>query len=112
MRLALVMVIVGLIAMWGTVLQRFLHTTAPPVAAFDNQWNHAEQNIRIIDLAPKSVKTEPIVPSEPEVKPPEVKIAEAPKQAKSEPEHESNICTRHNMHKVYTHGGRSWRCRR
>lgn len=25
---------------------------------------------------------------------------------------ESNVCTRHGMRKVETHGGRSWRCRR
>jgi hypothetical protein len=25
---------------------------------------------------------------------------------------ERDICTRHGMHKVETHGGRSWRCRR
>jgi hypothetical protein len=24
----------------------------------------------------------------------------------------TDICTRHRMHKVYTNGGRSWRCRR
>ena len=25
---------------------------------------------------------------------------------------EHDVCIRHGMHKVFTHGGRSWRCRR
>ncbi len=27
-------------------------------------------------------------------------------------EEESNLCTRHGMHKVFTNGGKSWRCRK
>jgi hypothetical protein len=30
----------------------------------------------------------------------------------SPPAHGSSICERHNMQKVYTRGGRSWRCKR
>jgi len=32
--------------------------------------------------------------------------------ARRHTEHHGDICTRHGMHKVETHGGRSWRCRR
>jgi hypothetical protein len=56
-------------------------------------------------------------------RPPEPPAAEPPpapkraadiRQAHAERRHhrESNICTRHGMHKVITRSGRSWRCRR
>jgi hypothetical protein len=107
LRLAFVMVLVGVVAIWGTIYQRSLHTEAAPVAAFNNP---LKQNIRVIDLSPKLIKTEIITSPEPEVKPlSPIKVAEDPKP---EPKPESNLCTRHGMHKVYTNGGRSWRCRK
>jgi hypothetical protein len=105
---------------------------SPRVASaptFNDQWNNAvefplEQRVRIIDLSPKPVKTEIIVPTDPEVKASEIKIPEVKtaegkkpkvkiaKVQELEPKRESNICTRHKMHKVYTRNGRSWRCRK
>jgi hypothetical protein len=109
---AQVIVLVGLLAIWGTIYQKSLYPTAAPVTAFDDQWNHAVEfplEQMVFDTSPKPVKTEIIIPPKPEVKVPEVKAAEIPKP---ESKKESNTCTRHGMHKVSTRGGRSWRCRR
>ena len=60
--------------------------------------------IRVINIA-KVVTPERIMPDIPAKAPPVI-VMEEPGNA------ETNICTRHNMHKVYTRNGRSWRCRR
>jgi hypothetical protein len=121
---AQVIVLVGLLTIWGTIYQRSLYPTASPVTAFDDQWDHAVEfplEQMVISTLPKPIKTEIIILPKPEVKAPEVKapevkVVEAPKQglvvAKPEPKKESNPCTRHRMHKVYTKDGRSWRCRK
>lgn len=57
---------------------------------------------------PVPVKTEPLALMRPEDEVEDVK----PVRHHRHHEAESNICTRHHMHKVTTHGGRSWRCRR
>jgi hypothetical protein len=115
---AQVIVLVGLLAIWGTIYQRSLYPTASPVTAFDDQWNHAVEfplEQMVFDTSPKPIKTEKIImPPEPEVNIPEVKIPEVKivKARKPEPKRESNLCIRHGMHKVFTRGGRSWQCRR
>jgi hypothetical protein len=111
LRLALVMVIIGLAATWGAIIQRSIHTAAPPVAAFDDP---APLEQKVVDTQPKEIRIIPIVPQKPEAKAPEIKVPEVKvvDAQKPEPKQESNLCTRHKMHKVYTHGGRSWRCRR
>lgn len=47
-------------------------------------------------------------------KPTEKKPVEKPhgRTMTAEREVEHDVCARHHMHKVITHGGRSWRCRR
>jgi hypothetical protein len=117
LRLALIMVLVGLVTIWGAIIRNSFHTTAPPVAAFDDQWGHATEaplEQMEIDTSPKPVRTEVITPPEPEVKAPEVKAPEVKvvRNQKPEPKKEINICTRHGMHKVFTKGGKSWRCRK
>src|SRR5262245_9664135 len=49
------------------------------------------------------ISTEVLPEEEPVVKPPRIKKKHTINRA-------SNVCTRHNMRKVYTNGGRSWRC--
>lgn len=60
---------------------------------------------------PRAVATERVIIVRPEVvgspSPPPL-----PKRRQVAEERESNVCTRHGMHKVLTHGGKSWRCRR
>jgi hypothetical protein len=80
------------------------------------------------DFLPKTVPVMKIVPPAPPpvIREPEPERVEPPWESenssprRSRPrvrsrsaENEgSNICTRHNLRKVYTNGGRSWRCRR
>jgi hypothetical protein len=116
LRIAFVMVLAGTVAMWGNIYRRSFHPT-PPMTAFDDQWNHATEaplEQMVIDTSPKEVKTETIMPQKPEVKAPEIKAPEVKvvEILKPESKKESNLCTRHKMHKVYTMGGRSWRCRK
>ena len=63
---------------------------------------------------PMPVKTETIALAKPD-EPVEKKRSE-PKKKTEKPTRtasaERNVCTRHGMRKVTTHGGRSWRCRR
>lgn len=96
---------------------------APTTNEFDETWRDAAapvalKSASLFDTAPKSVATEHIdVPSiVPPVVVPAPVIAAAPieiDRPRRAPRYaERNVCTRHHMHKVYTRGGRSWRCRR
>jgi hypothetical protein len=93
LRLALVLTIIGVLGMWGTIYKRSFNIEVAPAIMAE------------APLEPQ-VKTETIIPQDPA---PEVKVAEVPKP---EPKPESNVCTRHKMHKVYIRGGRSWRCKK
>lgn len=82
----------------------------------------------ILDTGPKQIRIIPIVPTpaptptplpSPSLATPSasasVAVAAPPvrqPEIQMRVERESNVCTRHGMHKVITHGGRSWRCRR
>jgi hypothetical protein len=88
------------------IFRNIPHTV--PVTAVDHAVAAPPEQVEI-DTSPKLVKTETIIPVEPEVKKPEVKVVEI---QKPEPRRERNLCTRHGMHKVHTRSGRSWRCRR
>lgn len=80
------------------------------------------KTIRTIDIYPKTpdrVRPPPVTPVTPAV----VAAAEPmeplpPAVPESEPRHRyrhvadaEDVCTAHHLHKVFTHGGRSWRCR-
>jgi hypothetical protein len=83
-----------------TDMVRQIDMVAPPVAAMS-----------------KPVVTERIVPEAPVATPPVAATEEgeqrpAKKSKQVYASAESNVCTRHNMRKVMTRGGKSWRCRR
>ena len=106
-------------------------TPAPAVKAaeleakFDSAWADSFQTavakqqdrIRVIELAstePKPVVTERVVPPDTPVTAPPVLVVQEDKPV---PRHRRfaearDVCARHNMHRVTTHGGKSWRCRR
>jgi hypothetical protein len=93
------------------IFRNLPHTV--PVTAVDHAVAAPPEQVEI-DTSPKLVKTETIIPVEPEVKKPEVKKPEVKvvEIQKPEPRRERDLCTRHGMHKVHTRRGRSWRCRR
>lgn len=82
-----------------------------------------QDRVRVIDLSyastePKSVAVERVVPpaDAPASMPPVVMTQEdneltVARRRRRNAEGDDNVCTRHHLHKVYTHGGRSWRCR-
>jgi hypothetical protein len=88
------------------IFRNLPHTV--PVIAVDHAVAAPPEQVEI-NTSPKLVKTETIIPIEPEVKKPEVKVVEI---QKPESRRERNLCTRHGMHKVHMRHGRSWRCRR
>jgi hypothetical protein len=102
LRLALVLTIIGVLGMWGTIYKRSFNIEVAPAIMAEAP---LEPQV-VTETSPKLVKTETIIPQDPA---PEVKVAEVPKP---EPKPESNVCTRHKMHKVYIRGGRSWRCKK
>lgn len=80
-----------------------------------------QDRIRQIDISrpvtdPIPVVTEHIAPDVPAKVPPVVLTSDEEDRPAAHhrryAESESNVCTRHHMKKVVTHGGRSWRCRR
>jgi hypothetical protein len=84
---------------------------------FDHRWDQMPTvaEIRTIPLEKPSL---PIVrpegqdpPGEPEVKTRRRHVEERESQERRE-ERPKNVCERHHLRKVTTHGGRSWRCRR
>jgi hypothetical protein len=60
-----------------------------------------------VDNEPTPIRVIPIVPTPKIDIPPPLKI-----EVKAEVPPEVNTCTRHHMHKVFTHNGKSWRCRK
>jgi hypothetical protein len=109
---------------------------APTVeeARFDAAWADTFQTavakkqdrVRQIELVsttdPKPVPTQRIMPDAPATAPPVVLVQEEEEQPAvkrrshrirtASADTESNVCTRHKMHKVVTRGGKSWRCKR
>jgi len=107
-----------------------------PSERFDAAWADAFQTavlrktdplqVRKIDMTaatleqPKPVVTERIMPDAPAKVPPVLVVQEADEQPAARRRHhrirtasvESNVCTRHGMHKQVTRGGKSWRCKR
>jgi hypothetical protein len=116
--------IVGVVAFTPIMASLMARTDVPPVATaattvdqgrpFDESWRHAAVTVALKSQARvipepeiKEVKTEVILPTAiatPEEITPKIR-------AKLMPE-ETNICTRHHMHKVSIRHGRSWRCRK
>jgi len=101
--------------------------SAPVVAGteFGSRWeNLSAEEPPLMKKADRLAlaKVEPVSIAAERVVPPPVKMApvimvqtkddEDDKPVSRHRRRESNVCTRHNMHKVYTRGGRSWRCRR
>jgi hypothetical protein len=96
------------------------HGPTPPPAgqAFDDAWRDTvrvislrkpELEVAMASTAPKPVVTEKIIiapdptPAPEPDRPHAVVAQEMPR--------EQDVCERHHMRKVITHGGRSWRCR-
>lgn len=77
-----------------------------------------EPLVRVIDTSkttavlPEPVTVEKRRDTSPAKMPPVVQVFEEERPAARRRHQEVNTCTRHNMRKVSTHGGRSWRCRR
>lgn len=64
---------------------------------------------------PKPVETEVVQPPPlpPPPKPPwELQAEETTPPPPPPDHHRQDVCERHHMHKVFTHGGKSWRCRK
>ena len=104
-------------------------------ARFDAAWSDSFQTavakkqdkVRQIEMAvatdPKLIPTERIMPDAPAKVPPVVLVKEEEERPAvrhrrhhrirvASVDTESNVCVRHKMHKVYTRGGKSWRCRK
>ena len=104
--------------------------TATPSALkhrIDDAFTDTKAKVRVIEIAklePKPVKTERILPLPAQLPPVEQVPDELPPLPPTPPTRkryaaavvappvEHNICTRHNLRKVITNGGKSWRCRR
>jgi hypothetical protein len=62
----------------------------------------------IAEPEPKTlVAEEPPAP----IQPPPIQQANAIDLAQATP-HKPDLCERHHMHKIYIHGGKSWRCKK
>lgn len=75
------------------------------------------EGIRVVDLRKPEPKMEERVTAEIPAATPAIIVQDEEKDAVSKRiRHQdtegSNVCTRHHMRKVMTHGGRSWRCRK
>jgi hypothetical protein len=95
-------IVVAMVGLWT------IHRRAPPPLIIEQEEKaYGKGDLLFVHRdpppSPKPIETETIILQAPKVK------AEA---QKSEPKRESDLCTRHKMHKVYTQGGRSWRCRK
>jgi hypothetical protein len=122
---------IGAAALWPALFLLAAQRDAPPPVALPDQI--AERWPPEIPVAPKADRLSinepaPIYVAKPEPTPQPMALATAADieqsrtekphirnaraHARNEPASERNICTRHGMHKVETHGGRSWRCRR
>jgi hypothetical protein len=119
-------------------IQRLPGETVEPAAIpserFDAAWADAFQTavvakkqdkVRQIEMVattdPKPVLTERVMPDVPAAVPPVVVQEDEEQPAVKRRHHRirtasadtgSNVCTRHNMRKVVTRGGKSWRCKR
>jgi hypothetical protein len=127
--LASMVIVVGLLLMLdlrphpSTELPAII-VTPPAEEDFDIAWRDAAVPIALLsasltmyqtpktDRAPLPVEAPPVL--EPVVV--QASVAEPEPEQLAEPpvrrRHETNVCTRHHMHKVITRGGKSWRCRR
>ena len=103
--------------------QRLDDALADSVAAAPKGDMRVIQITKQADIEARAVKTERIVFTPPEtvpappppriVSPPVEELAPPPPQRRQRvAQVERNICTRHNMRKVVTRGGKSWRCMR
>jgi hypothetical protein len=103
--------------------------SAPVATKFDARWNDstdvAADSFPLLKKTdrlpvpvvrseePGQIKTEIIATVQPDDR---IDVKEKPPKKRkptrmAEREVEHNVCTRYHMHKVTTHGGRSWRCR-
>ena len=80
---------------------------------FDRRWDTmpAVAEIRTIPLERPEPPPLPVRP-EIEPEPDRPRHHHHVEQREQREEHPTNVCERHHMHKEYTRGGRSWRCRR
>ena len=92
--------------------------TTATAAQFDQRWDMPDDPAPLKKQDRLALQTPEPVPVviEREVPPP-VKMPAAVRTAEADEDRpvrhrESNVCTRHHMRKVETHGGRSWRCRK
>ena len=90
---------------------------AKDVPTFEYQWLAAAIPVMLLSAAlEKAMPPEPtvkVVTTEtitPPAADPRAAIAVVPKP--QEKHVELDICQKHHMHKISTHGGKSWRCRR
>jgi hypothetical protein len=124
--------IAGLLALSGILAAMFSVSREPaqavssPVASkFDARWDDAtdvtadsfpllkkQDRLAAADPGPVPVRTERVVLVQPQDKVEEKKA----KPKKTEPTKvataEHDVCTRHHLRTVMTHGGRSWRCKK
>ena len=93
--------------------ERFDVPVAPPLLKKADRLK-IEEPLPVAASEPVPVKTETIGTARPDqqidIKKSEPKKKQRPTRMASAEHHD--VCRRHHMHKVTTHGGRSWRCRR
>jgi hypothetical protein len=123
MRLAVVVPALAAIISLGVALASGRSELPKPKSTFAQQepLPKADRETKIVRTIPIYKLPEPTVQSavplpEPRVAP--VKVVQTETPRRSEPQRQrrertySDICARHNLRKVYTNGGRSWRCRK
>jgi len=83
------------------------------LALFDKRWDQMPTVAEIRTIPLERPEPPPLPMVRPEGKDPEPDPEPEPKRRhRQEREHRHrDICERHNMHKEFTRGGRSWRCR-
>ena len=116
--------VAGVLALSGIIagalsVSREPAVSAPVVAKFDSRWDMPDEPPLLMKADRLTLPTpepETVAVARPD-QPVETKPVKKPvktpveKTRTAEREVEHNVCTRHHMHRVETHGGRSWRCR-
>jgi hypothetical protein len=92
--------------------------SAPVVAKFDSRWEELDdppllkkQDRLALPVVTERVPVSPLIALSVD----NAAVETAPKKPVERHRHvgeRRNICSRHGMHRVITHGGRSWRCRK
>jgi hypothetical protein len=116
---ALALVVTIAIGRWPTPVV----AAEPDQAPFDQTWRDAAMPLafKSAELASNITDTDIIAPKVVQVETvkmvPEIMALPDPPEEKPVAKRklryvEHDVCIRHGLHKAFTHGGRSWRCRR